>query len=105
MAEGEAFVSEQRERLATGYALVSERLGQIEGGEFIKPDGAFYAFFRIEGLSDSLETAKDILARTKVGLAPGIAFGEPGEGHLRLCYAQPADVLNRALDRLEQYFA
>lgn len=105
LAEGEAFVSEQRERLATGYALVSERLGQMAGVEFIKPDGAFYAFFRIEGLSDSLETAKDILARTKVGLAPGIAFGEPGEGHLRLCYAQPADVLNSALDRLEQYFA
>lgn len=104
VAKGESFVAEQRERLAEGYALVAERLGQMEGVDFIKPDGAFYAFFRMDGVNDSLETAKDILAKTKVGLAPGIAFGQQGEGHLRLCYAQPTDVLHRALDRLEQYF-
>ncbi|MGB1160775.1 MAG: pyridoxal phosphate-dependent aminotransferase [Alphaproteobacteria bacterium] len=104
VSEGETFVAQQRDRLAAGYALVAERLGQMDRVEFIKPDGAFYAFFRIDGLNDSLETAKDILSKTKVGLAPGIAFGEQGEGHLRLCYAQPVDLLNRALDRLEQYF-
>lgn len=104
VSEGEPFVAEQRDRLAAGYALVAERLGQMDRVEFIKPDGAFYAFFRIDGLNDSLETAKDILVKTKVGLAPGIAFGEQGEGHLRLCYAQPVDLLNRALDQLEQYF-
>ena len=104
VAKGESFVAEQRERLAEGYSLVAERLGQMEGVDFIKPDGAFYAFFRMDGVYDSLKTAKDILAKTKVGLAPGIAFGQQGEGHLRLCYAQPTDVLHRALDRLEQYF-
>ena len=92
------------ERLATRYALVADRLARMNSVEFVEPDGAFYAFFRLEGLDDSLETAKDILRKTNVGLAPGIAFGQQGEGFLRLCYAQPEDTLSRALDQLEQYF-
>ncbi|MAW53272.1 MAG: aspartate/tyrosine/aromatic aminotransferase, partial [Geminicoccus sp.] len=44
------------------------------------------------------------LAKTKVGLAPGIAFGNQGEGYLRLCFAQPVDALETAMDRLEDYF-
>lgn len=101
---GDSFIEQQNERLSAGYDLVARRLGAMQGVEFIEPDGAFYAFFRVDGVSDSLQTAKDILRQTKVGLAPGIAFGEQGEGFLRLCYAQHAEVLNAALDRLEGYF-
>ncbi len=104
MQAPEPFVAKQSQRLATSYALVADRLARMNSVEFVEPDGAFYAFFRLEGLDDSLETAKDILRKTKVGLAPGIAFGQQGEGFLRLCYAQPEDTLSRALDQLEQYF-
>ncbi len=104
MKAPEPFVAEQSQQLAASYAIVAERLRRMDGVEFVEPDGAFYAFFRLEGLNDSLETAKDILRKTKVGLAPGIAFGEQGEGFLRLCYAQPEGVLNRAFDQLEAYF-
>lgn len=102
--QGRSFIDEQRQKLADGYALVAARLSAMHRVEFIEPDGAFYAFFRIDGLSDSLSTAKDILAKTKVGLAPGIAFGNQGEGYLRLCFAQPVDALETAMDRLEDYF-
>ena len=104
MMAPEPFVAEQSQQLTASYAIVAERLRRMDGVEFVEPDGAFYAFFRLEGLNDSLETAKDILRKTKVGLAPGIAFGEQGEGFLRLCYAQPEVVLNRAFDQLEAYF-
>ena len=102
---GEAFVAEQSERLTRGFERVAEGLRAMEGVEFIEPDGAFYAFFRVAGMTDSLSTAKDILAQTKVGLAPGIAFGAEGEGFLRLCFAQPESVIEAALDRLADYFA
>ena len=65
-----------------------------------RPDGAFYAFFAVEGVADSLAFAKEVVARTGVGLAPGRAFGPEGEGWLRLCFAAQEKTLVEALDRL-----
>jgi aspartate aminotransferase len=67
----------------------------------VRPDGAFYAFFRVDGMSDSLEFAKDLVRRRKVGLAPGAAFGPAGEGYLRLCFASSPERLAEALERLK----
>ena len=49
---------------------------------------AFYAFFRVDGMSNSLDFAKRLATEFKVGVAPGTAFGPSGEGWLRLCFAQ-----------------
>jgi aspartate aminotransferase len=65
-----------------------------------RPEGAFYAFFHIDGVTDSIAFAKRLLAETKVGLAPGIAFGPMGEGHLRLCFARTPEAMAEAVDRL-----
>ena len=78
---------------------------KIPNISFVKPEGAFYSLFRVNGIEDSLQLAKDLCHEAKVGLAPGIAFGPDGEGCLRLCYAQPLNVLNSAFDRLENYFS
>ncbi len=42
----------------------------------------------------------EIVARYRVGLAPGSAFGPGGEGHLRLCFAASQERLSQALDQL-----
>jgi aspartate aminotransferase len=65
-----------------------------------RPEGAFYAFFQVDGMSDSLAFAKEALRRTKVGLAPGSAFGPMGEGFLRLCFARDPQQVATAIDRL-----
>jgi len=77
---------------------------RFEDISFIEPDGAFYCFFSIRGLTDSLAFAHALLDQTKVGLAPGLAFGPAGEGYLRLCYAQDEQILNKAFDRLDKGF-
>jgi len=69
-----------------------------------RPEGAFYAFFRLDGMSDSVATAKALIERAGVGLAPGLAFGPAGEGWLRLCFAARAETLSAALDRLQPEF-
>jgi aspartate/methionine/tyrosine aminotransferase len=51
-------------------------------------------------MTDSLAFAKEALARTKVGLAPGSAFGPAGEGCLRLCFARDPQTVAEAVDRL-----
>jgi hypothetical protein len=65
-----------------------------------RPDGAFYVFPEIEGLADSFEFCKRLLLETRVGLAPGVAFGAGGEGSIRICYAASRDVLEIAMERL-----
>jgi aspartate/methionine/tyrosine aminotransferase len=39
----------------------------------------------------------------KVGVAPGVAFGEGGEGSVRLCYAAEREILEPALERLGSF--
>ena len=65
-----------------------------------RPAGAFYAFLAVDGMTDSLSFAKEMVARCKVGLAPGTAFGPAGEGYLRLCFASSPQRLEEAMDRL-----
>jgi aspartate/methionine/tyrosine aminotransferase len=52
-----------------------------------KPDGGLYAFFRVEGQNDSLAFARHLVEAHGLGLAPGAAFGDEGEGWLRWCFA------------------
>jgi len=105
LRDGEDEIADLRDKLATAYEITAHELGKFSRVEFIQPDGAFYSFFRVYGLNDSLAAAMSIIQETKVGLAPGIAFGEDGEGYLRLCYAQPAEVLERAFRRLTPFLS
>ncbi|MGQ7847556.1 pyridoxal phosphate-dependent aminotransferase [Granulosicoccus sp. 3-233] len=97
---GEPEVALLRQRLQAGYERVEDALNSLPGVRFVQPDGAFYCFFAVNGMRDSLEFARSLLHTARVGLAPGIAFGTAGEGYLRLCYAQPVELLDDALERL-----
>jgi aspartate/methionine/tyrosine aminotransferase len=67
------------------------------------PDGAFYLFPRIEGVTDSFEFCRRLLEETRVGLAPGVAFGAGGEGSIRICYAAERSILEPAMERLRRF--
>lgn len=99
--DGEPFVHEVVEECRRGGELVFQRLAALPQVRFARPQGAFYAFFAVEGLRDSLGFAKRLVHEANVGLAPGTAFGPGGEGYLRLCFASSAERLSMALDRLE----
>jgi aspartate/methionine/tyrosine aminotransferase len=66
--------------------LVSQ-LEALPGVELASPSGGMYAFFRVAGQDDSLAFAKRLVERHGLGLAPGVAFGNEGEGWLRWCFA------------------
>ena len=71
--------------------------------DYPDPEGAFYLFPRIDGLTDSFEFCRELLIETKVGLAPGVAFGAGGEGSIRICYAADREVLEPAMGRLSTF--
>src|SRR5262249_30174865 len=89
-----------REHCAIGRKLTGEALSGLNDIRYAAPDGAFYAFIGIDCVSDSLALAKRLVLEHKVAVAPGVAFGAAGESYLRLCFAQSAARLERALDRL-----
>ena len=66
--------------------LVGE-LQQLPGVELTTPDGGMYAFFRLPGHTDDLQTAKRLVAEAGLGLAPGSAFAPEAQGWLRWCFA------------------
>jgi hypothetical protein len=78
-------------------------LRQMPGVTVPSPDGAFYLFPRIEGLKDSFAFCRRLLEKTRVGLAPGVAFGAGGEGSVRICYAAERRVLEEAMEKLSRF--
>lgn len=101
LSRGEPYVAALVQRLGAARDLVQQRLGAMRRVRLVRPDAAFYAFFAVEGMQDSLGFCKEVLARANVGLAPGIAFGPAGEGWIRLCFASSIERLSQAMDRLQ----
>lgn len=84
--------------------LIVDGFNSIDKLSCIMPAGAFYAFPNITktGMT-SEEFAVDLLNKGKVVLIPGSAFGENGEGFLRLSYATSEENIKRGLERIEKY--
>ncbi len=99
LTDGEPEIQQLTQKLADSFALTQSRLSALPDISFIQPDGAFYSFFSIRGMTDSTRFCKSLLHTAGVGLAPGRAFGPEAEGFVRLCYAQPAERLKTAFDR------
>lgn len=98
--EGDAYIDGLVERYNRAADMVYQALAPLPRVRLGKPEGAFYAFFALDGLTDSVELCKEIARKAQVGLAPGIAFGPAGEGRIRLCYAASLPKLSQALERL-----
>ena len=75
------------------------------GFEIIKPDGAFYIFAKIPAgyNQDSFAFLKDFAQKKAVAFIPGAAFGQYGEGYVRLSYAASMETIREAMKRLEEY--
>jgi len=99
--EGEPFVASMRAYCEAGMEIVCGALEQaprVRMGP--RPRAGMYAFFQVDGMPDARQACLDILAATRVGLAPGTFFGPGSEGYLRACVCRSPDVLRKAMDRL-----
>jgi aspartate aminotransferase len=103
LVAGEEELAGMLERLKQNRDLCLDALRGMPGVTLPSPDGAFYLFPRIEGLADSFAFCRQLLEETRVGLAPGVAFGEGGEGSIRICYAAERSILEPAMERLAEF--
>ncbi|HIT32443.1 MAG TPA: aminotransferase class I/II-fold pyridoxal phosphate-dependent enzyme, partial [Candidatus Enterenecus stercoripullorum] len=83
---------------------VMERIKGIPGLSCHTPGGTFYAFIDIQALGmSSEEFAIKLLEAEQVVIVPGSAFGEFGEGYIRLSYAASMEDLRQGLDKIEAF--
>ncbi len=79
-----------------------EALESIQGVNCVRPEGAFYVFPSVKelGMPDE-QLANYLLQEANVALVPGSAFGEYGQGYLRLSYANSYENIEAA-ERIEK---
>ncbi|GAA1739483.1 pyridoxal phosphate-dependent aminotransferase [Luedemannella helvata] len=99
--EGEPFVDEMLARCTLGRDLVAKAFAEVDRIEAAPVPASFYSYFRIDGVDNDLEYARQLVTRAGVGLAPGSAFfGDGRPQYFRICFAQDPQRLTTALDRL-----
>ena len=99
-------VAEMMGRLERKRDMVVGALARMPGIECPTPDGSFYVFPDIRGTGMTAQQFADhLIERHGVGVVAGTAFGDRGEGHVRLTYAAPDEVLEEGLERIGQAVA
>jgi aspartate/methionine/tyrosine aminotransferase len=100
--DGEATIAHTLERYRAARDFLVAELNAISGVSAAAPAGAMYVFFRVAGVTDSLEFCKRLVRDVGLGLAPGSAFGPEGEGFVRWCFAAEIDRLADGVARLRR---
>jgi aspartate/methionine/tyrosine aminotransferase len=99
-------LSPHRPLYAAQRALLLEALAR-HGVEHAPVEGAFYCFVRLPPalVADSLAAAERLLDEHRVVTVPGIAFGNAGEGWLRLSWVTSPEALTTGIERMAELFA
>jgi len=105
LQQGETEVLAMVKSLHEKVSFCFEALDAMQGVTIARPEGAFYLFPQIEGVDDSFSFALTLLEKTKVAVAPGIAFGNGGEGAIRICCAAQMPILEEAMERIGKFLA
>ncbi len=83
--------------------LIVDGLNTLPGVSCVKPHGAFYVFPNIRGTGMDSRTAEAyFMDRAGVACLSGAAFGQYGEGYLRLSYANSMENIQKALDNMRR---
>ncbi len=101
LKNGEGFVDEMVSTFAERRKVMVDGLKDITGFHCITPKGAFYAFPSYEFDISSKQLALEIL-KEGVLVTPGAAFGDNGEDHLRLSYANSLENIETGLRTIEE---
>jgi hypothetical protein len=103
LRDGESFVRGMAAEVRRRVRFCHDALRRMPGVTVAPPEGSFYLFPRIAGLTDSFAFARALLREARVAVAPGSAFGAGGEGAIRICCAADESVLEPAMERFRKF--
>ena len=103
--QGDDVIRQNFDKALASRDILCDALIATNRVETLKPDGALYAFLKIDGVSDARKTAFDIVDKSGVGLAPGTAFGPGGAPFMRACFLRDPAQVRIAAERLAEYIS
>ena len=98
-------VNEMVSMYKTRRDIITEGLNSLPGVICDSPEGAFYSFPNISGTGmSSMEFSDLLLANAGVAVTPGVAFGQSGEGYIRLSFANSTELIEKAIIKIQKLF-
>ena len=89
---------------AENRQIMGEYLSDLkEYLSFYWPDGTYFFFPYIKGMTNSQQFCLDLLQKSDVAAVPGSDFGNGGEGHIRLCFGRKREDIHEGMQRIRRY--
>ena len=98
---GDAVIARTQARFRIARDHLCAALNLLPGVHAPPPPAAMYAFFKVDGMTDSLAFCKRLVGERGLGIAPGAGFGDEGEGFLRWCFASELPRLDDGIARFK----
>lgn len=99
-------LKKRKEKIVKEYEkrrnFIVKRLNEIKGFNCLEPEGAFYAFPKIDFKMSSNTFCEWLIRNGKVACVPGSEFGKYGEGFVRFSYATAFEKIVKAMNRIEK---
>ncbi|MBN2572121.1 MAG: aminotransferase class I/II-fold pyridoxal phosphate-dependent enzyme [Ignavibacteriales bacterium] len=93
------------EKLTRRRDMTYEMLNSIDGISCVKPEGAFYAFPKLEIKNEDSHFVAELIKETGVVVVPGSGFGQvPGTRHFRVVFLPPENILEKAYKNISEFF-
>lgn len=105
LEHGEGVIDDMLDAYRRRRETIVDGINRIDGFYCQKPNSTFYTFPRYDFDLSSMDLAMHLLEDSKVAVTPGSAFGDEGENHLRLSFANSEENIKEALDRIEKSVA
>jgi aspartate/methionine/tyrosine aminotransferase len=102
ITHGDPVIARTQARFRAARDHLCAALNAIPGVHAPAPPGAMYAFFKVDGVTDSLTFCKKLVTDFGLGIAPGAGFGDEGEGFLRWCFASELPRLDDGVERFKR---
>jgi aspartate/methionine/tyrosine aminotransferase len=99
---GDPVIARTQARFRAARDHLCNALNALPGVQAPPAPGAMYAFFKVEGVTDSLTFCKKLVTDFGLGIAPGAGFGDEGEGFLRWCFASELPRLDEGVARFRR---
>ena len=93
------------QKLTRRRDMTVDMMNAIDGISCVKPEGAFYAFPKLEIKNSDNHFVSELIKETGVVVVPGTGFGQvPETAHMRLVFLPPEEILEKAYNRIGEFF-
>jgi aminotransferase len=100
----QSMVNDYKKAFEKRRKIVLDELSKTDKLSVVAPEGAYYAFVKINEEVDDYDLSLQMIREAKVAVVPGSAFGNGGENHIRISFGGDEELLKEGLQRVVKFF-